>query len=54
MQVIKSVNLRDIHRKRIWKQSYPQLLLPLMSRHVESIKIRFPILLQPVNQLHTA
>ena len=43
VQVVKSVNLRDIHRKRIWKRSYPQFHLPFVSRHVERITVRLTV-----------
>ena len=43
VQVIKSFNLRNIHRKRVRKRSYPQSDLSFVPWHVERICVRSPI-----------
>ena len=50
VQIIKSVNLRDIHRKGIGEESYPQFTLPFVSRHVEGIPVCFSIFFQLLQQ----
>ena len=40
MQVVKSINLRDIHRKWIRNGSYPHFYLAFVARHVERVGIR--------------